>query len=219
VDNITTLSNLVEKAQDLSLSYDVFAPSSSSAQVPSFSKTEKRSEDPDVLFLLNFTTSQRSALLNSPSTRVLLYTPANEHFGIGPVEGMLCGLPVLACDSGGPTESIIDSSPSERRTGWLRPPSPEVWADALTDILHMSESEREQLSVRARARAKEMFGMDAMAHGLEAALIDATSMGPVRVDEHWFMALAVVILGAMLVAFTLPSVLSGLTSRVIDIPS
>ena len=44
----------------------------------------------------------------------LLYTPANEHFGIGSVEGMFSGLPILTCDSGGPTESIIDMGDSSK---------------------------------------------------------------------------------------------------------
>ena len=45
----------------------------------------------------------------------MLYTPANEHFGIIPCEAMYCGLPVLARDSGGPTETVV-----EGETGWLR---------------------------------------------------------------------------------------------------
>ena len=112
------------------------------------------------------------------STLALLYTPTNEHFGIGPVEGMLCGLPVLACDSGGPTESIIDSPPSER-TGWLRRPDAGVWADALQEICWMSESERRELACRSQDRARSMFGMEAMAKALEASLVEAIELGPV----------------------------------------
>jgi len=44
----------------------------------------------------------------------MLYTPENEHFGIVPVEAMYCGCIVLACNSGGPTESIVDA-----QTGFL----------------------------------------------------------------------------------------------------
>lgn len=36
----------------------------------------------------------------------LLYTPSNEHFGIVPIEAMYMGKPVIACNSGGPTETV-----------------------------------------------------------------------------------------------------------------
>lgn len=36
----------------------------------------------------------------------VVYTPANEHFGIVPVEAMYARKPVIACNNGGPTESI-----------------------------------------------------------------------------------------------------------------
>jgi alpha-1,3/alpha-1,6-mannosyltransferase len=44
----------------------------------------------------------------------LLYTPANEHFGIVPIEAMHLGCVVIACNSGGPLESIEDGE-----TGFL----------------------------------------------------------------------------------------------------
>lgn len=50
------------------------------------------------------------------TANLLVYTPSNEHFGIVPLEAMLAGTPVLAADSGGPLETVI-----EEETGWLRP--------------------------------------------------------------------------------------------------
>jgi alpha-1,3/alpha-1,6-mannosyltransferase len=44
------------------------------------------------------------------------YTPTNEHFGIVPLEAMNAGVPVLATDTGGPTESVV-----HKMTGWLLP--------------------------------------------------------------------------------------------------
>ena len=99
-----------------------------------------------------------AALLNAPSTLALLYTPANEHFGIGPVESMACGLPVIACDSGGPTESVLDGA-----TGWLRTPDPEIWADALVTCVGLEDGERRKIADAAKVRAGELFGMEAMA--------------------------------------------------------
>ncbi|KAI6111929.1 glycosyltransferase family 4 protein [Pisolithus croceorrhizus] len=177
-DNIRTLNNLADLARTHSLTFKLTAPSKSSACVPSFPDATPHTE-PDILFLLNFTTGQRSALLQAPSTVALLYTPANEHFGIGPVEGMLCGLPVLACDSGGPTESIVDS-PSSERTGWLRTPDPGVWADTLEDICQLSEAERAALTRRCRDRARAMFGMEAMAKAIDVSLHEAIHMGAVQ---------------------------------------
>jgi len=59
-----------------------------------------------VHFLKSISNETWITLLNA--TDVLLYTPENEHFGIVPVEAMYCGVIPLACNSGGPTESIVD---------------------------------------------------------------------------------------------------------------
>ncbi|KAF5386944.1 hypothetical protein D9615_002022 [Tricholomella constricta] len=176
-DNMLTLYSLIDLAKSFSLTYNVITPSSTKTpvKIPPLNMT---THNPDVLFLLNFTTSQRTALLSSPSTLAFLYTPANEHFGIGPVEAMVCGVPVLACDSGGPTESVLDS-PAEDKTGWLRTPDADVWADALLQIVSLNDTERDALSTRARARARALFGMDAMASGIEVALVEAVGMGDV----------------------------------------
>ena len=37
----------------------------------------------------------------------LIYTPAGEHFGIVPLESMYCNTPVIAVNSGGPTETVL----------------------------------------------------------------------------------------------------------------
>ncbi|KAF9453679.1 glycosyltransferase family 4 protein [Macrolepiota fuliginosa MF-IS2] len=182
-DNIQTLGSLIELTEAHSLTYNIETPAVSTVPVPQHLKQD----EPDILFLLNFTTAQRTALLNSPSTKALLYTPANEHFGIGPVEAMICGVPILACDSGGPTESIVDT-PSDVRTGWLRPPDPVVWADMLQEILALPPHDREALSVRGKERARELFSLDAMSKGLEKALVMAVSLGDV--DNFGFKILA-----------------------------
>ncbi|KIK70073.1 glycosyltransferase family 4 protein [Collybiopsis luxurians FD-317 M1] len=177
-DNMLTLYSLIDIVSKIhSLTYDVVTPSSPQAvKIPPLNTTPT---NPAVLFLLNFTTIQRTALLTAPSTIGLLYTPANEHFGIVPVEAMICGVPVLACDSGGPVESIVDH-PLGERTGWLRPPKPEHWAESLAEIVHLSDEERSQMRARAKKRAKSLFGMEAMASGIEDSLKKAVAMGKVR---------------------------------------
>ena len=188
-DNIKTLETMLESAKTHSLSYIILTPSTSTVPLPSYPSTAASAQAADVVFLLNFSGPQRSALLNAPSTQVLLYTPANEHFGIGPVEGMICGLPVLAADSGGPTESVVDAPPSEK-TGWLRNPQPEVWAEALREIVGLTGEEREALSERARKRAREKFGMDAMARDMEVALKETVAMGPVPTPVAFWAVVA-----------------------------
>ncbi|KAI8999137.1 alpha-1,3-mannosyltransferase ALG2 [Trametes punicea] len=199
LDNVKTLQALLDNAKTHDLTYSITTPSTSTVALPSLpSEAVSSTGEPEILFLLNFSTAQRSALLTSPSTLALLYTPANEHFGIGPVEGMVCGLPVLACDSGGPTESIIDQ-PSVDRTGWLRRPDPEVWAEALVEIVSMSDEERRQLADRAKKRAREKFGMEAMARDLENALQETVAKGPVPTPFSLWIALALL---AVLLACT-----------------
>jgi alpha-1,3/alpha-1,6-mannosyltransferase len=164
--------------------------------LPSFDCTPT---NPDILFLLNFTTSQRSALLTAPSTLALLYTPTNEHFGIGPVEGMVCGLPILATNTGGPTESVVDH-PIDERTGWLCPPDPQVWANALVEVVALTTDERQALNARSRTRARDLFGMEAMAKSLEVILEEAVSMGPVPGSALWLWAALVGVL-SLLISF------------------
>ncbi|KAM6500981.1 glycosyltransferase family 4 protein [Amanita muscaria] len=185
-DNVSTLQSLINLTNAHSLSYKIVS-SRNQSDLPQGNATD----DPQVLFLINFTTLQRTALLSNISTKALLYTPANEHFGIGPVEAMSCGVPVLACDSGGPTESVLVHPPSER-TGWLRSPDSEVWANALVEIVGLSAHQREALATRAKERARAMFGMEAMAEGIESALREAVAMGPVESGSGFWTA---VILG------------------------
>ena len=196
-ENMMTLVSLVDRTKAASLTYTIVTPPSSKTTIPPFNMTHK---NPDVLFLLNFTTAQRAALLSAPTTLALLYTPANEHFGIVPVEAMSSGLPVLACNSGGPTESIIDDPP-HLRTGWLRAPEAASWAAALLEIAELSPAERSALAGRARARAHEHFGMEAMGRKLESALMEAAKMGRVPVPAAmWFGSFVVVALFAYFMA-------------------
>lgn len=73
---------------------------------------------PCIVFLPSITNVRRTQLLASAS--VWVYTPHREHFGIVPLEAMDAGVPVVAVNSGGPRETIIDGV-----TGYLIDPSPE----------------------------------------------------------------------------------------------
>ena len=60
---------------------------------------------------------------------MLLYTPENEHFGIVPVEAMYMGCIVMACNSGGPLESVKDGE-----TGFLLPPDETKWGNKIVEL-------------------------------------------------------------------------------------
>ncbi|EME26629.1 alpha-1,3/alpha-1,6-mannosyltransferase [Galdieria sulphuraria] len=72
-----------------------------------------------VEFLLNISDEERRSLLSS--CKMVVYTPIDEHFGIVPLEAMAMKKPVIAHNSGGPKETIIDGE-----TGLLCEDSPEV---------------------------------------------------------------------------------------------
>lgn len=89
-----------------------------------------------VVFLRSFSDMQRSALFHRCCS--VLYTPSNEHFGIVPIETMYCQRCIIACNTGGPTESIISGE-----TGYLCDATPESWSSAmLTIVNNLEETKR-----------------------------------------------------------------------------
>ncbi|KAF5557673.1 alpha-1 3 alpha-1 6-mannosyltransferase [Fusarium mexicanum] len=125
-----------------------------------------------VLFLLSIPNSLKASLLRS--ARILLYTPANEHFGIVPLEAMLARTPVLAADSGGPVETIVDGE-----TGWLRSPKDvDSWADVVRSALKLSDAEVQKMGDKGAARVKELFGREQMAKRFDEILVDIVGKKP-----------------------------------------
>ena len=80
-----------------------------------------------VMFVPSFTDEQRTELLQA--CRAVVYTPADEHFGIVPLEAMAAGRPVIASNSGGPLETVVHKS-----TGFLCQPQPEHFAQAMAAL-------------------------------------------------------------------------------------
>ncbi len=116
----------------------------------------------DVLFLLSVPASLKSMLLQT--ARLLIYTPPDEHFGIVPLEAMLNGVPVLAANSGGPLESIV-----EGQTGWLRDVEQlDQWSEVMSWALDDGhEEELRAMSMNGPKRVKEEFSQEKMAERLE----------------------------------------------------
>jgi len=78
----------------------------------------------NVTFLRSISDHEKVALLKHCTC--LLYTPANEHFGITPLEAMYCATPVIAVNSGGPLETVVggEGGPASEdpQTGFLCEP-------------------------------------------------------------------------------------------------
>ena len=104
-------------------------------------------------------------------SRALLYTPGGEHFGIVPLEAMAAARPVVAVDSGGPRETVVDGV-----TGFLRPADPEAFADALAELVRDPHAAR-RLGLAGRERVASGFSRRAFAQRL-LAIVDEMTGGP-----------------------------------------
>lgn len=115
-----------------------------------------------VVLLPNFTNLQRTALLRRAAC--LVYTPQNEHFGIVPVEAMYCAVPVVAANSGGPLESVVDGV-----CGLLCPPTADAFAAAISRIV-LDPALRASMGRAAHQNALDRFSFSTFAAQLNAAV-------------------------------------------------
>ena len=76
---------------------------------------------------------ERVALLKFSTC--LLYTPSKEHFGLVPIEAMYMRCPVIACNSGGPLETVLNDV-----TGFLCDPNPLAFSTAMKKISERGSS-------------------------------------------------------------------------------
>ena len=122
-------------------------------------------DDIEILFLLSVPAQLKNMLLSAAT--MLLYTPSNEHFGIVPLEAMLVGVPVLAADSGGPLETILDEE-----TGWLRSvDQPAAWTQVIREALQdRSKNKLHRMGQQGQQRVLEEFSDTKMATKLDEEL-------------------------------------------------
>lgn len=108
-----------------------------------------------VLFLRSISDSLRWSLLRK--TIGLLYTPENEHFGMVPCEAMSVGTSVIACNSGGPTETVVNS-----KTGFLCDPNPEDFAARMNELIKISKDSIESSvwSNSCKERVSALFSQE-----------------------------------------------------------
>jgi len=95
-ENVNCLRNLQRHCDSLGLSH----------RIAEGNNLSKKGVKEQVLFWPSVDDKTKNILLQD--AHALLYTPANEHFGIVPIEAMAVGTPVIAVNSGGPCETIID---------------------------------------------------------------------------------------------------------------
>lgn len=163
-ENVSYHNELVSLAGSLNLETATMRNIVSASKIP---------DGIEVLFLLSVPSQIKTMLLNAAT--MLLYTPSNEHFGIVPLEAMLAGVPVLAANSGGPLETVV-----EGETGWLRPvEEPAAWTKIMQDALQGKAKEQLQaMGKYGQQRVKAEFSNTKMAKRLDEEI--ETMVGSLR---------------------------------------
>ncbi|KAJ4990581.1 glycosyltransferase family 1 [Stagonosporopsis vannaccii] len=156
-ENVSTYTELCDLADSLQLRHATAKTASTAQSVP---------ENVSVLFLHSVPNALKTTLLRS--SRLLVYTPRHEHFGIVPLEAMLAGTPVLAANEGGPTETVISG-----QTGWLRDVSKNSeWTEVMRIALEDGEGETrlKEMGKWGRERVIAEFSKEKMAERLEGEI-------------------------------------------------
>lgn len=112
-----------------------------------------------VRFLKSPNDRQKMRLLHR--CEALLYTPENEHFGIVPLESMYLRKPVVAVNSGGPTETIIHES-----TGFLCPKDETAFANAMVRFVK-DRTLSGRMGEMGRKRVQQKFSFEAFTDQLD----------------------------------------------------
>lgn len=98
---------------------------------------------------------------------VVVYTPENEHFGIVPLEAMYSGKPVIAANSGGPTETIIHD-----QTGFLCEPSAKSFLKPMMSLIQ-DRRRVEIMGEMGRKRVQQKFSFAAFTDMLDSVVMSA----------------------------------------------
>lgn len=113
------------------------------------SLAERNGVSDRVNFITSCPTNERNALLSE--CLCVLYTPKDEHFGIVPLEAMAAYKPVVACNSGGPVETIKNEV-----TGFLCNPTPQDFSLAMAKLIQEPQMAK-KMGENARQHVMESF--------------------------------------------------------------
>ncbi|RAL38612.1 hypothetical protein DM860_002590 [Cuscuta australis] len=116
-----------------------------------------------VSFVTSCSTAERNELLSQ--CLCVLYTPKDEHFGIVPLEAMAAYKPVIACNSGGPVETVDHGV-----TGFLCDPSPQEFCSAMAKFVS-DPCLSVKMGLNARQHVAKTFSTKIFGHNLNAYLI------------------------------------------------
>lgn len=156
-ENVNTYTELCELADSLGLKHATAQNLISAQRIP---------DDISVLFLHSVPNAFKATLLST--SRLLVYTPLHEHFGIVPLEAMLAGTPVLAANEGGPTETVISG-----QTGWLRDVTKvHDWTEVMRIALEDGDGEQrlQEMGKWGKERVITEFSKEKMAERLESEI-------------------------------------------------
>lgn len=183
-ENVVYHQELVDLAESLKLKTATTKTIVTALNVP---------DDVDVLFLLSVPSTLKDMLLNS--ARLLVYTPSNEHFGIVPLEAMLAGTPVLAANTGGPLETVVDG-----QTGWLRPPDDTAkWTEVMDKVLHkMSDKDMKDMGRAGIKRVKAEFSDFKMAERFDKLINGMAGAGRKSLREVYHFSGIIIIVAIIL---------------------
>ena len=96
----------------------------------------------------------------------VLYTPENEHFGIVPIEAMYKYKPVIACNSGGPLETILNDE-----TGYLCNSTPKSFSQAMIKLIDEPNLVKE-MGLKAHDYVNDKFSIHTFRSTLDELLAD-----------------------------------------------
>ncbi|TXG66721.1 hypothetical protein EZV62_007996 [Acer yangbiense] len=117
-----------------------------------------------VNFITSCSTAERNALLSQ--CLCVLYTPKDEHFGIVPLEAMAAHKPVIACNSGGPVETVKNEV-----TGFLCDPTPREFSLAMAKLIKDPEMAK-TMGEEAWQHVTESFSTKIFGQRLNQFLVD-----------------------------------------------
>jgi alpha-1,3/alpha-1,6-mannosyltransferase len=185
-ENVGYHNELVQLAESLGLTSATAKNVITALDVPA---------DIEVLFLLSVPSSLKETLLRNAS--LLVYTPSNEHFGIVPLEAMLAHAPVLASNTGGPLETIV-----EGKTGWLRDVKDiKAWTEIMDLVLNkLSDLKLKTMGKAGSDRVKAEFSKSQLGKRLDDEIQELVQRPRVQTLELQDVLLMIGVLGAVFVA-------------------